>query len=74
MIGSYGELVLVLVQRFYMVKPCPKEMKCDVEVNYLLVLDFELYHPLHVCSVLFQLCHPLMCGSVVMQFKLGLGA
>jgi hypothetical protein len=61
-------------QRFYMVKPCPKEMKCDVEVNYLLVLDFELYHPLHVCSVLFQLCHPLMCGSVVMQFKLGLGA
>jgi hypothetical protein len=43
-------------------------------VNYLLVLDFELYHPLHVCSVLIQLCHPLMCGSVVMQFKLGLGA
>jgi hypothetical protein len=57
-----------------MVKPCPKEMKCDVEVNYLLVLDFEPYHPLHVCSVIFQLCHPLMCGSVVMQFKLGLGA
>jgi hypothetical protein len=41
MIGSYGQLVLVLVQRFYMVKPCPKEMKCDVEVNYLLVLDLN---------------------------------
>ena len=21
------------LQRFYMVKPCPKEMKCDVEVS-----------------------------------------
>jgi hypothetical protein len=23
----------VVLQRFYMVKPCPKEMKCDVEVT-----------------------------------------
>ncbi|XP_020522928.1 chromophore lyase CRL, chloroplastic isoform X2 [Amborella trichopoda] len=25
-------------QRFYMVKPCPKEMKCDVEVRAIFML------------------------------------
>ncbi|CAM6008546.1 unnamed protein product [Sphagnum balticum] len=30
-------------QRFYMVKPCPKEMKCDVEVGSYAVRDIEEY-------------------------------
>ncbi|KAL2650607.1 hypothetical protein R1flu_018735 [Riccia fluitans] len=30
-------------QRFYMVKPCPKEMKCDVEVASYAVRDIEEY-------------------------------
>jgi hypothetical protein len=40
----------VLLQRFYGVKPCPKEMKCDVEVRFvgLLVLlavsELMYYH------------------------------
>lgn len=25
------------LQRFYMVKPCPKELKCDVEVGFLIL-------------------------------------
>ena len=28
------------LQRFYMVKPCPKEMKCDVEVSTELTYVF----------------------------------
>ena len=32
-LNSNGYLV-ALLQRFYMVKPCPKEMKCDVEVGF----------------------------------------
>ncbi|CAK9184326.1 unnamed protein product [Ilex paraguariensis] len=30
-------------QRFYMVKPCPKEMKCDVEVSTYAIRDAEEY-------------------------------
>ncbi|XP_078433936.1 crumpled leaf [Wolffia australiana] len=30
-------------QRFYMVKPCPKEMKCDVELNTYAIRDAEEY-------------------------------
>lgn len=30
-------------QRFYMVKPCPKEMKCDVEVSTYAIRDMEEY-------------------------------
>ncbi|CAM6040908.1 hypothetical protein BDL97_10G034900 [Sphagnum fallax] len=30
-------------QRFYMVKPCPKDMKCDVEVGSYAVRDIEEY-------------------------------
>ncbi|XP_078160040.1 crumpled leaf [Carex rostrata] len=30
-------------QRFYMVKPCPKEMKCDVELSSHAVRDMEEY-------------------------------
>ncbi|XP_068644367.1 chromophore lyase CRL, chloroplastic [Aristolochia californica] len=30
-------------QRFYMVKPCPKEMKCDVEVSSFAINDAEEY-------------------------------
>ncbi|CAH9092164.1 unnamed protein product [Cuscuta epithymum] len=30
-------------QRFFMVKPCPKEMKCDVEVNTYAIRDAEEY-------------------------------
>ncbi|KAK9120249.1 hypothetical protein Scep_018342 [Stephania cephalantha] len=30
-------------QRFYMVKPCPKEMKCDVELNSYAIRDSEEY-------------------------------
>ena len=32
-LDSNGYLVASL-QRFYMVKPCPKEMRCDVEVRF----------------------------------------
>ncbi|KAK9089996.1 hypothetical protein Sjap_023173 [Stephania japonica] len=31
------------VQRFYMVKPCPKEMKCDVELSSYAIRDVEDY-------------------------------
>ncbi|XP_037495575.1 chromophore lyase CRL, chloroplastic isoform X3 [Jatropha curcas] len=30
-------------QRFYMVKPCPKELKCDVEVSSYAIRDAEEY-------------------------------
>ncbi|KAF2321372.1 hypothetical protein GH714_040465 [Hevea brasiliensis] len=30
-------------QRFYMVKPCPKELKCDVEVSSYVIRDAEEY-------------------------------
>uniref|UniRef100_A0A1D1XJB2 Chromophore lyase CpcT/CpeT 3 n=1 Tax=Anthurium amnicola TaxID=1678845 RepID=A0A1D1XJB2_9ARAE len=30
-------------QRFYMVKPCPKEMKCDVELSTYAIRDAEEY-------------------------------
>ncbi|CAL4984366.1 unnamed protein product [Urochloa decumbens] len=30
-------------QRFYMVKPCPKEMKCDVELSSYAIRDAEEY-------------------------------
>ncbi|CAI0548028.1 unnamed protein product [Linum tenue] len=30
-------------QRFYMVKPCPKELKCDVEVSTYAIRDAEEY-------------------------------
>ncbi|OAY73174.1 Chromophore lyase CRL, chloroplastic [Ananas comosus] len=30
-------------QRFYMVKPCPKEMKCDVELSSYAIRDVEEY-------------------------------
>ncbi|XP_066379766.1 chromophore lyase CRL, chloroplastic-like isoform X3 [Miscanthus floridulus] len=30
-------------QRFYMVKPCPKEMKCDVELSSYAIGDAEEY-------------------------------
>ncbi|KAK9113332.1 hypothetical protein Syun_020129 [Stephania yunnanensis] len=30
-------------QRFYMVKPCPKEMKCDVELSSYAIRDVEDY-------------------------------
>ncbi|XP_021722728.1 chromophore lyase CRL, chloroplastic-like isoform X2 [Chenopodium quinoa] len=30
-------------QRFYMVKPCPKEMKCDVELSTYAIRDMEEY-------------------------------
>jgi hypothetical protein len=36
---------LCSLQRFYMVKPCPKDMKCDVEVSVNLTTQhacFEL--------------------------------
>lgn len=29
-------------QRFYTVKPCPKEMKCDVEVSYFAAFFFPV--------------------------------
>ncbi|KAG6510176.1 hypothetical protein ZIOFF_028185 [Zingiber officinale] len=32
-----------LIQRFYMVKPCPKEMKCDVELSSYAIRDVEEY-------------------------------
>lgn len=31
---SLKSLTVVFLQRFYMVKPCPKELKCDVEVDF----------------------------------------
>ncbi|KAF8400086.1 hypothetical protein HHK36_015961 [Tetracentron sinense] len=31
------------LQRFYMVKPCPKEMKCDVELSSFAIRDAEEY-------------------------------
>jgi len=31
------------LQRFYMVKPCPKEMKCDVELSSYAIRDAEEY-------------------------------
>ncbi|RWR86917.1 chromophore lyase CRL, chloroplastic isoform X1 [Cinnamomum micranthum f. kanehirae] len=38
-----GSRVLYFEQRFYMVKPCPKEMKCDVEVSSYAIRDAEEY-------------------------------
>ncbi|KAG8652757.1 hypothetical protein MANES_06G127400v8 [Manihot esculenta] len=38
-----GSKVLYFEQRFYMVKPCPKELKCDVEVSSSAIRDAEEY-------------------------------
>ncbi|ONK58620.1 uncharacterized protein A4U43_C09F14930 [Asparagus officinalis] len=38
-----GSKVLYFEQRFYMVKPCPKEMKCDVELSSYAIRDAEEY-------------------------------
>ncbi|KAF3790477.1 Chromophore lyase [Nymphaea thermarum] len=38
-----GSKVLYFEQRFYMVKPCSKEMKCDVEVGSYAIRDVEEY-------------------------------
>lgn len=36
----------IVLQRFYMVKPCSKEMKCDVEVSLLVSSEnFEIISP-----------------------------
>ncbi|KAG6513893.1 hypothetical protein ZIOFF_024230 [Zingiber officinale] len=32
-----------ILKRFYMVKPCPKEMKCDVELSSYAIRDVEEY-------------------------------
>ncbi|CAA3014757.1 chromophore lyase CRL, chloroplastic [Olea europaea subsp. europaea] len=36
-------LIAIYMQRFFMVKPCPKEMKCDVEVSTYAIRDVEEY-------------------------------
>ncbi|GFZ11902.1 crumpled leaf [Actinidia rufa] len=38
-----GSKVLYFEQRFFMVKPCPKEMKCDVELSTYAIRDAEGY-------------------------------
>ncbi|KAG6522282.1 hypothetical protein ZIOFF_019420 [Zingiber officinale] len=35
--------VVTISKRFYMVKPCPKEMKCDVELSSYAIRDVEEY-------------------------------
>lgn len=47
------------LQRFYMVKPCPKEMKCDVEVSsnltYLfLIIEFTEYMRIYMTYFLWD--------------------
>ena len=37
-------IVGIVLQRFYMVKPCSKEMKCDVEVSFLAYVNREFCH------------------------------
>ncbi|XP_057518291.1 chromophore lyase CRL, chloroplastic-like [Amaranthus tricolor] len=36
-------IVGIVLQRFYMVKPCSKEMKCDVELSTYAIRDMEEY-------------------------------
>ncbi|KAL2490947.1 Chromophore lyase CRL [Abeliophyllum distichum] len=36
-------LTAIWMQRFFMVKPCPKEMKCDVEFSTYAIRDVEEY-------------------------------
>ncbi|KAF1871151.1 hypothetical protein Lal_00020885 [Lupinus albus] len=38
-----GSNVLYFEQRFFMVKPCPKELKCDVELSTYAIRDMEEY-------------------------------
>lgn len=36
-------LIAIYMQRFFMVKPCPKEMKCDVEVCFMLIFEIATF-------------------------------
>ncbi|XVE56486.1 hypothetical protein DITRI_Ditri04bG0014100 [Diplodiscus trichospermus] len=38
-----GSKVLFFEQRFFMVKPCPKDLKCDVEVSSYAIRDADEY-------------------------------
>lgn len=49
--------LVVMLQRFYMVKPCPKELKCDVEVGFWSDLWIEL--------LIFTYC-------IMLQYEFGL--
>lgn len=39
-----------LMQRFYSIKPCPKEMKCDVEVSSVSTFFFLAFFKLIFCQ------------------------
>uniref|UniRef100_A0A803LFI3 Uncharacterized protein n=1 Tax=Chenopodium quinoa TaxID=63459 RepID=A0A803LFI3_CHEQI len=40
---EFSSQIWLAVLRFYMVKPCPKEMKCDVELSTFAIRDMEEY-------------------------------